>query len=62
MMTNVVGLELGVHDPDGDVLLLDELLPHAATIAIAAAIAVLPTSILRVCMLLPYDSSRYFAR
>jgi hypothetical protein len=62
MMTKVVGLELGVHVPDGDVPVLDELPPHAAASAIALAMIVPPTNILNVCIVLPYDSSRYFAR
>jgi hypothetical protein len=45
MMTKVIALGLGVHDPDGDVL-LDELPPHDIATAIAAAAIAPATSVL----------------
>src|SRR5471032_3085977 len=48
--TNVFGIELGVHDPVGLVVLDGELLPHAITSAITAASAAPPTHLASLCI------------
>jgi len=48
MITKVVGLELGVHGPEGDVL--DELPPHERAVATADAVTIPATRFLTRCM------------
>jgi len=57
MMTNVVGLELGVHDPLGPVLLDDEPLQDMAA-AIAAAAIRPPATLLTLHMLFSLSPGR----
>ena len=59
-ITSVAGLVLGVHEPDGPVLLFESSPPHEIAAASVSAAAVPPTRVLR--FRISQDSSLYFAR